>query len=137
MAGSVNKVIIIGRCGKDPEVRQDKSGGAVVNLTVATSEKYKDKSGQWVEKAEWHKVSAFGPRAETMGKYLRKGSAVYIEGKLQTRKWQDKEGADRYTTEIVMRDFQFLDSKGDGASESSAQPDYSTPSDDDIDGVPF
>jgi len=116
----VNKVILVGNLGKDPEVRYTPNGKAVANLTLATSESWKDQSGQIQEKTEWHRVSMFGKLAEIAGEYLRKGSQVYIEGKLQTRKWQNKEGQDQYTTEIVLDPFngvmQMLGSKGGGQS---------------------
>lgn len=114
----VNRVILVGNLGKDPEVRYTPQGKAVANLTLATSESWKDQSGQIQEKTEWHRVSMFGKLAEIAGEYLRKGSQVYIEGKLQTRKWQNKEGQDQYTTEIVLDPFngvmQMLGSKGGG-----------------------
>ncbi|WP_158972555.1 single-stranded DNA-binding protein [Paraglaciecola sp. L3A3] len=112
----VNKVILVGNLGKDPEVRYTPNGKAVANLTLATSESWKDQSGQIQEKTEWHRVSMFGKLAEIAGEYLRKGSQVYVEGKLQTRKWQNKEGQDQYTTEIVLDPFngvmQMLGGKG-------------------------
>ena len=121
----VNKVILVGNLGKDPEVRYTPNGKAVANLTLATSESWKDQSGQMQEKTEWHRVSMFGKLAEIAGEYLRKGSQVYIEGKLQTRKWQNKEGQDQYTTEIVLDPFngvmQMLGSKGGGQSEGGFQ----------------
>jgi len=105
MAG-VNKVIILGRLGRDPEVRNFQNGGKVVNLRIATSERYKDREGNPQERTEWHSVAIFNERlGDVAEKYLRKGSEVYIEGQLETRKWQDKEGQDRYTTEIVLRQF--------------------------------
>ena len=118
----VNKVILVGNLGKDPEVRYTPNGKAVANLTLATSESWKDQSGQIQEKTEWHRVSMFGKLAEIAGEYLRKGSQVYIEGKLQTRKWTNKEGQDQYTTEIVLDPFngvmQMLGGKGGGQSQS-------------------
>jgi single-strand DNA-binding protein len=99
---SVNKVILIGRLGKDPETRYMTSGEAVTNATLATSENWKDKSGEKQEKTEWHNLVFYRRLAEIAGEYLKKGSQVYVEGKLQTRKWQTKEGQDRYTTEIVV-----------------------------------
>lgn len=118
----INKVILIGNLGKDPEVRYSPSGGAIANLTLATSESWKDKNtGEKVEKTEWHRVVAFKRTAEIMGEYLKKGSKVYIEGKLQTRKWQDKEGKDRYTTEVVANDMQMLDSRGSTQQETPQQ----------------
>ena len=97
---SVNKAIIIGRVGQDPEMRYLPNGDAVANLSIATSEKYKDKQGNQQESTEWHRVSFFGKTAEVCAKYLKKGSLVFVEGSIRTRKWQDKEGNDRYTTEI-------------------------------------
>jgi len=116
MAG-VNKVIILGNLGKDPEVRHMPNGGGVANLTIATSETWKDKqTGEQKEKTEWHRVVMFGKLAEIAGEYLKKGSKVYIEGALQTRKWQNQQGQDQYTTEIVVQGFngtlQMLDSRG-------------------------
>lgn len=102
----VNKVILVGNLGKDPEIRYMPSGGAVANITLATSESWKDKNtGEQKEKTEWHNVSIFGKLAEIAGEYLRKGSQIYIEGALQTRKWQDQNGNDRYTTEVVVQGF--------------------------------
>jgi single-strand DNA-binding protein len=120
MARGVNKVILVGNLGKDPETRYMPSGSAVTNLTLATSESWKDKqSGEAQERTEWHKVAMFGRLAEIAAEYLRKGSQVYIEGKLRTRKWQDKEGKDRWTTEIVADEMQMLGSKGGGAGASA------------------
>jgi single-strand DNA-binding protein len=117
---SINKVIIIGRTGKDPELRYATSGDAICNLTVATSESWKDKaSGEKREAVEWHKVSMFGKLAEIAGQYLKKGSQVYIEGSLRTRKWTDKEGVERYTTEIRADQMKMLGSKQDGGSSSN------------------
>ena len=117
MARGVNKVILVGNLGKDPETRYMPSGSAVTNLRIATTEAWKDKqSGEQQERTEWHAVAMFGRLAEIAAEYLRKGSQVYIEGKLRTRKWQDKEGKDRYTTEIVADEMQMLGSKGGGAS---------------------
>ena len=124
MARGVNKVILIGNLGKDPEMRYTPNGVAVANLTLATSESWKDKtSGEAVEETEWHRVVMFQRLAEIAGEYLKKGSKVYIEGRLQTRKWQDKtSGQDRYTTEIVGDNLQMLDSKGGGAPSGSSAP---------------
>lgn len=109
MARGINKVILVGNLGKDPEIKYTASGGAVANLTIATADSWNDKqTGEKVEKTEWHRVVAFQRLAEIMGEYLKKGSQVYIEGKLQTRKWQDQSGQDRYTTEIVASDMQML-----------------------------
>ena len=115
MARGVNKVILIGNLGQDPEVKYMPNGGAVTNVTIATSESWKDKNtGEQQDKTEWHRVVFFRRLAEIVGEYLKKGSKVYIEGKLQTRKWQDQSGADRYTTEIVANEMQMLDSRGGG-----------------------
>lgn len=121
MARGVNKVILVGNLGKDPEVRYTPSGLAVANITIATSEGWKDKqSGEMQEKTEWHRVVFYQRLAEIAGEYLRKGSKVYVEGRLQTRKWQDKNtGQDRYTTEIIASEMQMLDSKG-GSSDNSS-----------------
>ncbi|GAM72562.1 single-stranded DNA-binding protein [Vibrio sp. JCM 19236] len=120
----VNKVILLGNLGNDPELRHFANGNAVANFTVATSETWQDKaSGQQIEKTEWHRVSVMGRLAEVAGNYLKKGSQVYIEGQLQTRKWQDKSGQERFTTEIVVQGFngtmQLLGGRGDGAQPGS------------------
>ena len=113
MAKGVNKVIIIGNLGADPEVRYMPSGGAVTNLSIATSESWKDKeTGERVERTEWHRVVLFNRLAEIASEYLKKGSKVYLEGSIRTRKWQDNNGQDRYTTEIVANELQMLDSRG-------------------------
>ena len=113
MARGINKVILIGNLGGDPEVRFMPSGGSVANINIATSETWKDKqSGQSQERTEWHRVVFFNRLAEIVGEYLRKGAKVYVEGSLRTRKWQDKNGQDRYTTEIVGNELQMLDGKG-------------------------
>ncbi len=124
MAGSVNKVILIGNLGRDPEVRSFPNGGKVVNLRIATSEQWRDKaSGERREKTEWHSVAIFSePVARVAEQYLRKGSKVYIEGQLETRKWQDQSGADRYSTEVVIRPYggtlTMLDGRGEGGGGS-------------------
>lgn len=107
---SVNKVILIGHLGRDPEIKYMPSGDAVANFSIATTETWKDKNGEKQEKTEWHRICLFGKTAELAGEYLRKGMPVYIEGRLQTREWQDKEGAKRQTTEIVGNSMQFLGS---------------------------
>ncbi|RMG49847.1 MAG: single-stranded DNA-binding protein [Gammaproteobacteria bacterium] len=119
----INKVILIGNLGADPEVRYTASGSAVANLRIATSESWKDKNtGETQERTEWHRVVMFGRLGEIAGEYLRKGSKVYIEGRLQTRKWQDQGGQDRYTTEIVANEMQMLDSRGgDAGFDAPAQ----------------
>ena len=113
---SVNKVILVGRLGKDPETRYMPSGEAVTNATLATSENWKDKTGEKQEKTEWHNLVFYRRLAEIAGEYLKKGSQVYIEGKLQTRKWQTKEGQDRYTTDIVVNEMTMLGGKSSGSS---------------------
>lgn len=117
----VNKVILVGNLGQDPEVRYMPNGNAVANVTLATSENWKDQQGQQQERTEWHRVVMFRRLAEIAGEYLRKGSKVYIEGKLQTRKWQDQQGQDRYTTEIVANEMQMLDSRGAGQGMGQGQ----------------
>ena len=139
MARGVNKVILIGNLGKDVDIKYMPSGDALCNIVVATSSGWKDKdSGERVEKTEWHQVVLFKRTAEIAGEYLHKGSKVYIEGRLQTRKWQDKDGNDRYTTEIVANDMQLLDSKG-SAEPKQAQAAQQAPQgmDDFDDSIPF
>jgi len=124
MARGVNKVILIGNLGKDPEVRYFPSGDAVANATLATTENWKDKqTGEPREATEWHNLTFPGKLGEIAGKYLRKGSKVYVEGSLRTRKWQDKEGRDRYTTEIRVGDMQMLDGKPGGGGTASMDDD--------------
>lgn len=121
----VNKVILIGHLGQDPEIRYMPNGGAVASLTLATSESWRDKqSGEMREKTEWHRVCIFGKLAEVAGEYLKKGSQVYIEGSLQTRKWQDQSGQDRYTTEVVVNiggTMQMLGGSGGGSNQAGGQ----------------
>ena len=121
MARGVNKVILIGHLGADPETKSMPSGMSVANLSLATSESYKDKqTNEWQERTEWHRVAMFGRLAEIAGEYLRKGSQVYIEGRLRTRKWQDKQGNDRYSTEIVANEMQMLGGRGGAAGGAGA-----------------
>ena len=121
MARGVNKVILLGNLGNDPDMKYTAAGAAVCNISVATSDNWKDKqSGEKVEKTEWHRVVAFQRLAEIMGEYLKKGSKVYIEGKLQTRKWQDNNGQDRWTTEIVANEMQMLGGQDGGAADTNA-----------------
>ncbi len=121
MARGINKVILVGNLGADPETRYMPSGSAVTNIRVATSESWKDKqTGDQQERTEWHSVAMFNRLAEVAAEYLRKGSQVYIEGKLRTRKWQDKQGNDRYTTEIVANEMQMLGGRSGGTSDDSA-----------------
>jgi single-strand DNA-binding protein len=122
MARGVNKAIILGSLGQDPDIRYTAGGAAVANISIATNEQWKDKeSGEMQERTEWHRVVFFGRLAEIVGEYLRKGSQVYVEGRIQTRKWQDKEGQDRYTTEIVASEMQMLGSKSGGTAASFDQ----------------
>jgi len=111
---SVNKVILVGRLGRDPETRFTSGGQAVANFSIATDESYKDRNGERQKRTEWHRLVVWGKQAEIVQKYLKKGSEAYFEGRLQTREWQDKEGQKRTTTEIVVTDFRFLGGKGDG-----------------------
>ncbi|MBT2968365.1 MAG: single-stranded DNA-binding protein [Candidatus Thiodiazotropha sp. (ex Ctena orbiculata)] len=123
MARGINKVILIGNLGKDPETRYMPSGGAVTNVTLATSESWKDKNtGEQQERTEWHRVVFFNRLGEIAGEYLKKGSKVYVEGSLRTRKWQGQDGQDRYTTEIVASEMQMLDSRGGSAAFDTPQP---------------
>ena len=144
MARGVNKVIVVGNLGQDPDTRYMPSGSAVTNLRVATNESWKDKqTGEQKDRTEWHSVAMFGRLAEIAAEYLRKGSQVYIEGKLRTRKWQDKDGNDRYTTEIIADEMQMLGGRSGGGAPAmndsrpaSAPP--SQPSGDDFDDdIPF
>ena len=130
----VNKAIILGRLGKDPEVRYLPDGKAVASFTVATSETWKDKSGEKKEKTEWHRIVAFGKLGEICGEYLKKGSQCYLEGRLQTREWQDKDGNKKYTTEIVASEVQFIVGKGERQEPKHAEPPArgEMPADDDI-----
>jgi len=150
MARGVNKVILVGNLGKDPEVRYSPNGSAMANVTIATAESWKDKqSGEKQEKTEWHRVVFFNRLAEIVGEYLKKGSQVYIEGRLQTRKWQGQDGQDRYTTEIVANEMQMLGSRSGGGGDTSwnqqsnnapsqqSSPASAPPADDFDDDVPF
>ena len=121
MSKGVNKAIIIGNLGQDPETKYTAGGDAVTNISVATSESWKDKQGQQQERTEWHKITFFDRLAEIAGEYLKKGSKVYLEGRLQTRKWQNQQGQDQYTTEIIVSDMQMLDSRAAGAPAYEAQ----------------
>ena len=152
MARGVNKVILVGNLGQDPEVKYMPSGQAVCNISIATTDSWSDKtSGEKQERTEWHRVVFFRRLAEIAGEYLRKGSQVYIEGRLQTRKWQDQSGADRYTTEIIANEMQMLGGRGGasgggfdapssdqgfGSSSSSSKPATAT-ADDFDDDIPF
>jgi single-strand DNA-binding protein len=138
----INKAIVVGNLGNDPESRTLPSGGAVTNISVATSESWKDKStGENQERTEWHKIVFFNRLGEIAAEYLKKGSKVYVEGQLRTRKWQDKDGNDRYSTEIIGDEMQMLDSKGADTSGRSAPaakaPAASPAADVDADDIPF
>lgn len=144
MARGINKVIIVGNLGVDPETRYMPSGGAVTNLRVATSESWKDKNtGEQQERTEWHRVAMFGRLAEIAAEYLRKGSQVYLEGSLRTRKWQDKDGNDRYSTEIIANEMQMLGGRGDSSAPARSAPAAASggtdagPPDDFNDDIPF
>jgi single-strand DNA-binding protein len=128
MARGINKVILVGNLGTDPEVRYMPNGNAVTNVSLATSSSWKDReTGEQHERTEWHRVVFFNRLAEIAGEYLKKGSKVYIEGSIRTRKWQDKNGMDRYTTEIVAGEMQMLDSKGGSSNYSGGQQSTATP----------
>lgn len=124
MARGINKVILIGNLGQDPEFRSTGSGQPIASFSLATSESWKDKtSGERIERTEWHRIAVWGRLAEVCRDYLHKGSKVYVEGRLQTRKWQDKDGNDRYTTEIVANEMQMLDGRGDAGDSRDARSD--------------
>jgi single-strand DNA-binding protein len=152
MSRGINKVILVGNLGNDPDTRYTAGGAAVANISLATTDSWKDKeTGQQQDRTEWHRVVFFGRLAEIVGEYLRKGSQVYIEGRLQTRKWQDKTGNDRYTTEIVANEMQMLGGRGGampGKEQGSAPmsddriesgPDSAAPADNEFvdDDIPF
>ena len=129
MARGVNKVILVGNLGKDPEVRYMPSGGAVANTTLATSESWKDKqSGETQERTEWHNLTFYGKVAEIAGEYLKKGSQIYVEGSIRTEKWQDKEGKDRYTTKIIVSEMQMLGARAGAGVPTSENSRSSAPS---------
>lgn len=137
---SVNKVILIGNLGKDPETKYMSSGDAVTNITLATTESWKDKNGEKQQKTEWNRVTFYRKLAEIAGQYLKKGSPVYVEGKLETRKWTDKNGVDRYTTEIIATDMKMLGGKPSDAQETrqaNKQQNTGTGFDDMEDDIPF
>ena len=121
----INKAILVGRLGRDPEVRYTPDGLMVTNFTIATDEQWKDKTGEKAQKTEWHRIVTFGKLAEICGKYLVKGKLVFVEGRIQTRSWEDKDGIKRFTTEIVASNMQMLDSKGPRSADSG--PDESAP----------
>ncbi|WP_192485268.1 MULTISPECIES: single-stranded DNA-binding protein [Cysteiniphilum] len=126
--GTVNKVILLGRLGADPEVRYMPSGMSVANLRLATNDGYKDRqTGQFVENTEWHRVVVFGKQAETIAQYTQKGSLLYIEGRIRTNKWQDQNGQERYTTEIVANEMQLMGGRNEGQNNGNPQQGYSQP----------
>jgi single-strand DNA-binding protein len=152
MARGINKCILVGNLGADPEVRYSPSGAAVTNIRIATSEVWRDKqSGEQQERTEWHRIVFFGRLAEIAGEYLKKGQQVYVEGRLQTRKWQDRDGNDRFTTEIVANEMQMLGGRGGGGGSASwddagagqssgggqKQSQQQAPADDFEDDIPF
>ena len=146
MARGVNKATLIGNLGADPEIRYTNSGSAVANVRLATAESWRDReSGEQQERTEWHRVVFFGRLAEIVEQYLRKGSQVYVEGRIQTRKWQDRDGNDRYTTEIVANEMQMLGGRGGGGGSDMAEPRVDAPAksatepplDDFDDDIPF
>jgi single-strand DNA-binding protein len=141
---SLNKVMLIGNLGKDPEVRYTGSGTAVAGFSLATSDRIKNKNGEWEDRTEWHNITLWGRQAEIAGEYLSKGKSVYIEGRLQTRKWQDRDGRDRYTTEVVGDKMIMLSGKGDaggrsggGPTQGQESPPYDEPSFNPDDDIPF
>lgn len=133
----LNKVMIIGHVGADPELRHTQSGQAICNLRVATDESYTDKDGNRVERTEWHSVVAFGKTADHCNQFLHKGSLVYVEGKLATRKWQDQNGHDRYTTEIRAERVQFLDRKENGPQKPAQRQERSNAAQSELEEIPF
>ncbi|NMC75615.1 MAG: single-stranded DNA-binding protein [Geobacteraceae bacterium] len=146
---SLNKVMLIGNLGRDPEVRYTTSGTAVASFSLATTEKFKNKAGEWEERTEWHTITMWGRLAEIAGEYLSKGKNVYIEGRLQTRKWQDRDGRDRYTTEVVADKMQMLGGRGESGGRQApgkaaeeagvfgGSPGYEEPSFNPDDDIPF
>jgi len=141
--GNLNRVMLIGRLGKDPEVRYTQNGQPVCSFSMATTERYKV-GEDWQERTEWHNIVFFGKRGETLAQYVKKGHQLYIEGRLQTRKWQDRNGNDRYTTEVVARDFQFLEGRREGGTtRTSEEPpppadaDFGSPGMPEDDDIPF
>lgn len=132
--GNLNRVQLIGRLGQDPEVRYTPSGAAVANFTVATNRSYKDKDGNWQDETDWHKIVVWNKTAEFCKEYVKKGNRVYVEGRLQTRKWTDKDGRDVYTTEVVVFDLQLLESR---EQQNGHTPEPEPAAVDDKDGLPF
>lgn len=138
MSKGVNKIILVGNLGRDTEVRHTQGGSAIANVTIATTDSRKDKqSGEWVENTEWHRVVFFGRLAEVAGEYLRKGSQVYVEGRLQTRKWTDKDGVERYSTEVVAGEMQMLGGRQDQQSGQQKGQQSRPPADEFDENIPF
>ena len=140
MSRGVNKVIIVGTLGQDPDVKYTTSGSAVVNISVATNESWKDKTtGENVEKTEWHRIVIFGKLADIASQYLKKGSQAYFEGKIQTRKWKDQTGNDRYSTEIVANEMQMLGGKSESSAPAQRQPQQAAqaPGESNFEDIPF
>ncbi|MCK5032463.1 MAG: single-stranded DNA-binding protein [Calditrichia bacterium] len=142
--GTINKAILVGRLGKDPEMKYTPSGTAVASFSIATNYSMKDSEGNFVDKTDWHNIVVFGRRAEFAGEYMNKGRLVYIEGRIQTRSWEDKEGNKRYMTEIIASDVQLLGSKGENTSKETEEPDADVQSkdvpaqeDEEADDLPF
>ena len=142
--GTINKAILVGRLGKDPEMKYTPSGTAVATFSIATNYSTKDSDGNFTDKTDWHNIVVFGKRAEFAGEYLNKGRLVYIEGRIQTRSWEDQNGNKRYITEIVSSDVQLLGSKGDGPSKETEEPDSEAtvkdapaPDEEESDDLPF
>ncbi|MRR16097.1 MAG: single-stranded DNA-binding protein [Deltaproteobacteria bacterium] len=133
----INKAILIGRLGKDPEVRYTPDGTMVTNFNLATDEQWKDKNGEKVQKTEWHRIVTFGKLAEICGNYLVKGKLVFIEGRIQTRSWEDKDGVKRFTTEIIAGDMKMLDSKGQAKAGADASDAAAGPNGTPLEDVPF
>ncbi len=142
--GTLNKVMLIGRLGQDPELKYTPAGTAVVQLSVATNTSYKDQEGKMIDQTEWHRVVVWRKAAEVMGQYAKKGSLVYVEGRLGTRSWEDKDGNKRYTTEVTANQIQFVGSKSSSGGEQASQSappqpeqDFQEPSSDEADDLPF
>jgi single-strand DNA-binding protein len=128
MARGVNKVILVGTLGKDPEVRYSQAGSAIASVSLATNEKWKDKNGEMQERTEWHRVKFFGRLAEIAGEYLKKGGQCYVEGRLRTEKYTDKQGVEKYSTDIIADEMMLLGGKGDGGGDRGERPQRSAPS---------
>lgn len=137
MAGGVNKVILVGNLGADPEVRFTPGGQSVANFRIATSESWQDKAGTKQERTEWHRIVVWGKLAELCGQYLKKGRQCYVEGKLQTREWTDKEGKKNYSTEVIAREVTFLGGKGGAATDGPPAPDEGSQGVPPADDIPF